>query len=250
MGDLLDGDGEIITDGDGASLFDGDGGSSSAVSATTSLDPFIERIQREIKAPDYVIFPFLYEVIKDFTERTWVLYRSYQVQGSGALASVNKSISFNTVETVPGLIPMELHRLKSAGSEYKPLRQEIVGAVDEGTYEVRGAKFYNFYATDDELFETYIRVFPWSVDAPVLLLGIAFKTVDEPTSVPRVLLDYKEEICHGVMGRMRMVPGTKWSDPNFSGFNESKYEKGIGKAKLRWFNNNSSSMVLGRRGFI
>ena len=133
---------------------------------------------------------------------------------------------------------------------HKPLRQEIVGAVDDGTYEVRGAKFYNFYATDDELFETYIRVFPWSVDAPVLLLGIAFKTVDEPASVPRVLLDYKEEICHGVMGRMRMVPGTKWSDPNFSGFNESKYEKGIGKAKLRWFNNNSSSMVLGRRGFI
>jgi len=252
MADVFDGDDGLLLDGDGEVVYDGDGpsGTGTLVSSMSDLDPFIERIQREIKAPEYVIYPFLYDIFKDFTERTWILYRSYQVQGSGALESVNKSISFNTTETVPGLIPFELHKLKLSGIEYKPLRQEIVGSVAEGTYEVRGAKFYNFYAADASYAETYIRVFPWSIDDPLLYLGIAFKTVDEPSSVPRVLFDYKEEICHGVMGRMRMVPDVKWYNPNHSSVDAAIYKKGIGEAKLRWFNNNSSSMVLCRRGFI
>lgn len=240
MADVLDGDSGLLLDGDGEVVYDGDGPSGAGtVMAMSSLDPFIERIQREIKAPDYVIYPFLYDIFKDFTEKTWVLHWSYQVQGSGALSSVNKSIAFNTAETIPGLIPIELNKIKSSGREYKPLKKWVVGAIEDLAHEVRGAKFYNFYSIDENANETYVRVFPWSVDEPLLFLGIAFKTVDEPETVPRVLLDYKEEICHGVMGRMRMVPDTKWSNPNYSTVDAAIYKKGINKAKLRWFNSNS-----------
>ena len=252
MADILDGTGVVITDGDGASIFDGDGASStvSLVTAMTSLDPYVKRIQRDIDVPYFVINPFLFEVFREFSEKTWLIYRSYEVQGYGASDSINNSVAFNVDDAAPGLVPIQIHKLKDTSKEYKAVRLEISGAssVTRSQYDIPGQKIYNFYAGDDEsLDETYVRVFPFDYD-PLLYMSIAFRTVDEPEEVPRIFLEFKEAICSGAMSRMMMQPKAEWYEPQLAMIHEKKYDRGVGQAKMRWFN--SSSMVLGRRGFI
>lgn len=248
MSDLLDGSGEIITDGDGLSVFDGSGASSTAeaVTITTTPNDFVKRVQRDINAPDFEIEQVLFDIVKEFTMKTWVLYRSYEVQGSGVEDSENNSVAFDVADTVPGLIPVRVDKLKSESVNYRPVMREIVGEPTRTNYEVSGVKFYNFYATEADGLATNVRIFPWDSD-PLIYLSIAFRTDDEPDSFPAILLDYKEEICCGVMSRMMLQPGMDWFNTGLAGIHNSTYEKGINKAKLRWFHENCRSVVTGRR---
>lgn len=247
MSDLLDGLGDIITDGDGSSIFDGSGASeTTSVTVTTSPNEFVTRIQRDINAPDFEITPTLHDIVREFTMATWVLYRSYEVQGSGVEESTNASVSFDVSATVPGLIPIRVDKLRTSGSSYKPVMREIVGSATRTNYEVYGSKFYNFFASEEDGLETYVRIFPWDSD-PLIYLSVAFRTVDEPTTFPSILLDYKEAICCGVMSRMMLQPNMDWFNPQLSAVHNSTYEKGVNKAKLRWFRENVSGVAKGKK---
>ena len=248
MADLIDGDGEVITDGDGAALFDGDGTSTSSdILTMTGLDPFLKRIKMDIQAPEPIVLPFLYDIFREFSEKTWILYRSYQVQGSGVADSVNKSVAFNTTAAVIGLIPIALHRLEDESRAYNPRRSVVEGTVTDSFHTDSGSKLYNFFSETESGSETMVRVFPWTTD-PLLTLGIAFRPSDEPATVSRVFLEYKEAICAGAEARLMEMPGKPWTNPGLSGVKEAKYQGGISQAKSRWFREASQSR--GRRSFI
>ena len=55
--------------------------------ALVSTDQFVSRIKRDIHVPEPIIEPILFDVIRDFTEKTWILCKSFQVQGRGIEAS-------------------------------------------------------------------------------------------------------------------------------------------------------------------
>lgn len=247
MSDLLDGTGEVVTDGDGSSVYDGSGPSGATpVTVTTSPDAFTKRIQRDIHAPAFVIEPFLNEVIRDFTEKTWVLFRSFEIQGSGVEESAFSSVAVDFSTSSPGLIPIRVNKLKVNGIEYGLTMRAINGSASRVNYEITGTKLYEFFATEEGGDETSVRVYPWDSD-PLFFISVAFRTADEPESFPRILLDYKEEICSGVMSRMMMQPGKDWSEPNLAMFRDGIYQRGVNKAKLRWFQENTSRIVTGRR---
>lgn len=250
MGVPLDGEAIFVYDADGV------GSAVDIGTATTSIDPYIYRIKRDIHAPEPNIIPIIYDVLRDFAEKTWILYKSFQVQGRGVEASGYKSVSFDMAAVMPGLVPMFVHRLKDQAGEYRAVQRDIAMVEDldmsvydmpgMSVYDMPGVKFYNFFTDDDATDSYYLRVFPFSYD-PLLFVNMAFRLPDRdgmpfdaaanPLSIPRVLLDYKEEICSGVMARMMMQPGSEWTNPQLAGFRDTIYQTGISRAKLRWFKN-------------
>lgn len=250
MGIPIDGEGVVIYDDAGV------GTDTTIGTATTTMEPYVTRIQRDIRAPRTVIEATLYDILRDFTEKTWILYKSFQVQGRGVEASGYKSVSFDMAAVMPGLVPMFVHRLKDQAGEYRAVQRDIAMVEDldmsvydmpgMSVYDMPGVKFYNFFTDDDATDSYYLRVFPFSYD-PLLFVNMAFRLPDRdgmpfdaaanPLSIPRVLLDYKEEICSGVMARMMMQPGSEWTNPQLAGFRDTIYQTGISRAKLRWFKN-------------
>lgn len=255
MGVPLDGEAIFVYDADGV------GSAVDIGTATTSIDPYIYRIKRDIHAPEPNIIPIIYDVLRDFAEKTWILFMSFRVQGHGVEASAYKSVTFDIDTVMPGLVPMRVHRFKDQAGEYAAVQRDIkdVEDIDMSVYDKPGVKFYNFFTDDDATDSYYLRVFPFSYD-PLLFVNMAFRLPDRdgmpfdaaanPLSIPRVLLDYKEEICSGVMARMMMQPGAEWTNPQLAGFRDTIYQIGISRAKLRWFKNNSVDVAVSGRGLF
>lgn len=252
MGVPLDGEAIFVYDADGV------GSAVDIGTATTSIDPYIYRIKRDIHAPEPNIIPIIYDVLRDFAEKTWILFKSFRVQGHGVEASAYKSVTFDIDTVMPGLVPMRVHRFKDQAGEYAAVQRDIkdVEDIDMSVYEVDGVKFYNFFTDDDATDSYYLRVFPFSYD-PLLFIdmvfrlpdrdGMAFDAEANPLAIPRTLLDFKEEICSGVMAMMMLQPGADWTNPQLAGHRESVYQSGISRAKLRWF---KSQPNFSRRSFI
>ena len=252
MGIPIDGEGVVIYDDAGV------GTDTTIGTATTTMEPYVTRIQRDIRAPRTVIEATLYDILRDFTEKTWILYKSFQVQGHGVEVSGYKSVSFDMDAVMPGLVPMFVHRLKDQAGEYRAVQRDIamVEDLDMSVYDMPGVKFYNFFTDDDATDSYYLRIFPFSYD-PLLFVNMAFRLPDRdgipfdaaanPLAIPRILLDFKEEICSGVMARMMLQPGADWTNPQLAGHRESAYQSGISRAKLRWF---KSQPNFSRRSFI
>ena len=255
MGIPVDGEGIVIYDAAGV------GTDVTVGTAVTTMEPYVVRIQRDVRAPRTVIEQILYDVLRDFTEKTWILFKSFQVQGHGVEASGYKSVSFDMDAVMPGLVPMFVHRLKDQAGEYRAVQRDIamVEDLDMSVYDMPGVKFYNFFTDDDATDSYYLRIFPFSYD-PLLFVNMAFRLPDRdgmpfdaaanPLSIPRVLLDYKEEICSGVMARMMMQPGSEWANPQLAGFRDTIYQTGISRAKLRWFKNNTGDVSVSGRGLF
>lgn len=249
----------IPVDGEGIVVYNASGiGTDYEIgTALVSTDQFVSRIKRDIHVPEPIIEPILFDVIRDFTEKTWILCKSFQVQGRGVEASGYKSVSFDMDAVMPGLVPMLVHRIKDQAGEYRAVQRDIamVEDLDMSVYDMPGVKFYNFFTDDDATDSYYLRVFPFSYD-PLLFVNMAFRLPDRdgmpfdatanPLSIPRALLDYKEEICSGVMARMMMQPGAEWTNPQLAGYRDTIYQTGISRAKLRWFKNNTGDVVSGR----
>ena len=252
MGVPLDGEAIFVYDADGV------GSAVDIGTATTSIDPYVYRIKRDIHAPEPNIIPIIYDVLRDFAEKTWILFKSFRVQGHGVEASAYKSVTFDIDTVMPGLVPMRVHRFKDQAGEYAAVQRDIkdVEDIDMSVYEVDGAKFYNFFTDDDTTNSYYLRVFPFSYD-PLLFIdmvfrlpdrdGLAFNAAAPQLVIPRVFIDFKEEICSGVMARMMMQPSTDWTNPQLAGHREAIYQDGISRAKLRWF---KSQPNFSRRSFI
>ena len=242
MGIPVDGEGIVIYDAAGV------GTDVTVGTAVTTMEPYVVRIQRDVRAPRTVIEQILYDVLRDFTEKTWILFKSFQVQGHGVEDSAYKSVTFDIAAVMPGMVPMRVHRFKDQAGEYAAVQRDILAVedLDMSVYDVAGAKFYNFFTDDDATDSYYLRVFPFSYD-PLLFIDMVFRLPDRdvmafdvaanPPAIPRVLLDFKEEICSGVMARMMMQPGAEWTNPQLAGFRDTIYQTGISRAKLRWFKN-------------
>lgn len=252
MGIPVDGEGIVIYDAAGA------GTDVTVGTAVTTMEPYVTRIQRDVRAPRTVIEQILYDVLRDFAEKTWILFKSFQVQGHGVEDSAYKSVTFDIDAVMPGMVPMRVHRFKDQAGEYAAVQRDILAVedLDMSVYEVAGAKFYNFFTDDDTTDSYYLRVFPFSYD-PLLFIdmvfrlpdrdGMAFDAEANPLAIPRTLLDFKEEICSGVMAMMMLQPGADWTNPQLAGHRESVYQSGISRAKLRWF---KSQPNFSRRSFI
>lgn len=252
MTTILDGSGEVITDGSGFSIYDGESFLIvDRFAETSDLDPFIQRIQEDIPdAPDIVINPHLKRIIREFTEKSWVLYQGIQVQGSDVLDSINQSIAWDMEDYVSDLEPFDIKSLKDTSREYKTQEKVLLTEIEETRLKINGVKFFEVFKaeTGDEM--TSIRIFPFSEDDPLLSMMVAFKTLKDATEVPVVLVDdWLEPICCGVMARMMRQPGRPWTEPNLWQTNHGIYKSGISKAKLKWFQNNSRAYAVGKRYF-
>lgn len=217
--------------------------------ADIALDPFVKRIKEDIHAPSFIILPYLYDILRDFTERSWIIYKTFEVQCVIDVAEDNNAVVIPIIDTIPNTIPIKIDVLKGNKIPYNPVMKDVVGPVDLDLLDDSGMKFYHFFNPVVDGPDTSVRIFPWFSD-PLITMSIPFRTVDIPVTVPGVLLEYKEVVCSGVIARMMLQVGKAWTNPNMGMAREGIYQTGVSKVKYRWVGNNTKNVTAGKRGFI
>jgi len=209
--------------------------------ADISLDQFVSRIKTDIHAPSFIILPVLYDILRDFTERTWIIYKTFEQQCTIDAAEYNDAIAIPVADTVSDLVPIKIDALIADSTVYTPLLRDIVGVIDREKLDVSGVKFYNFFSPVDDpplvppvvYPETNVRIFPWDTD-PLITVSIPFRTGDAPATVPSSFLEYKEAICSGVIARLMLQPGKDWTNPSLGMARDGLYQDGVSKGKNRF----------------
>lgn len=256
-------------------------------SGNTPIKPYIDLINSNLHAPVFITAPILFDVLRDFTEKTWILSRSFKVDCSGMKEAGLRSVSI-VFELAPWISPIRVYKIKDQSGEYLPVERHVsnLDKIDASLYEVSGVKYYNInvlnmlgpegvYGDDGESHydeDCVVRIFPFNYD-PVLFVDMAFRLSNynglettmpvrvpsqyeseigedpgfeiteisfnqyETPFIPSVLLEYKNEICSGVLSRLMTQAGSDWYNPQLSTHHDSLYASGVSRAKLRWFKN-------------
>lgn len=202
---------------------------------------------------------FLWEVIQDFCEKTWILTKIIQV--GGILTEVDNDSDYYAVEIdledyADDLLVHDIAKIKVNGQEYKATKSAYLGDptgsnvtetsgtgayIDATTYigatTYMGATLIN----DGELLDGYhyeivddntIKIWPVRSD-DVILIPVIFKTdtVSTITEIPYILENYYKNITSGVIAEVRKMPRHESADEMI---HEKNYASGISKGRYEY----------------
>jgi len=209
----------------------------SFITETFDVEKIRKRIRLFTGAPKLIIDQFLWEVLEDFCEKTWILRKLFQV--GDIITEVDNDSKLYLVEIdlttyADGLLTHDLNEIIVNGKTHLIVKDvylgdptgdnDVTGTINDG--EIQDG--YHYEIVDD----TTVKIWPMNLD-DVILVPIIFKTSTAATTnnIPYLIEDYYKEIASGVIADIRVMPKYQGDDMSY---HEINYRRGISRGKYQY----------------